>query len=138
MSLIEANEYTAIRSAIDATYTDSMLPDSLIEEPIYLPAAEAEVTRQDPDAATRTGDEKTLIQLAVIYFTASLLVPVLPPIQSSSVETSTYGRREDNQVTFAQYLWAKGQEALDLLLSPSATAVSRPTTFTVATGTRGL
>ena len=64
MALIDAAQYPAVRAALDKSITENELPDTHIQQPIFLPAAEAVVLALVPDAASRTGDDLARIKRA--------------------------------------------------------------------------
>lgn len=138
MSLIDNSFYAAIRAVIDNALTENELPDTQIEQPVFLTAAEREVLQIIPTAADKTGDDLTRIQTAVIYLTAARIVPTLPPIVGSNMDAASYGRRQaDVNMTVAD-LRAKAAAELALVLDSADETPGMPTVFTVGSGTRGL
>ena len=136
-TLITSALYPTIRALIDLTLTATTLPDTTIELPVFVHTAEAEVLRQDPDAAGRTGSEQTHIQNAVCLFTAAYLSPTLPPIQSANMDAAGYGSRQTNQQERTANLLGKAQTEMDYVLSPADTTPSQATVFAVGEGRRG-
>lgn len=136
MTLIAPDDYPAVRAALDTSLTKKMLPDNVIALKIYQGRAESLVTGRDPDAATRTGDDRQRIQRAVIYLTAALIAPAVPQILQSRGQYLSYQRRVIDWEKRAAELKQMAHDEIDELLNPDG-AIARPVMFTVARGRRG-
>ncbi|MCB9172349.1 MAG: hypothetical protein H6637_05435 [Ardenticatenales bacterium] len=140
MSLIDATHYPEIRAALDTTLDATRLPDSVIEQSIYLGAAEAEVLRLDSQAQERVdggGEEALAIQRAVIYLTAARLAPAVPQlVQAGSESGLSYRLREMDWRVRAAELRAWGLDAVQAVLATGVTS-SLPSLFGLASGRRG-
>ena len=137
MTLIDSSHFPAVRAAIDASISENEVPDTQIEYPIFWPAAEREVLVIVPDAADKTGDDLARVQAAVIYITAALIVPTLPPIVGANMDAASYGRRGSDVSATVADLRAKAARELALVLDSADETPGMPTVFTAATGTRG-
>lgn len=135
MAILNSTHYPAIRMALHSSMTTEMLPDAMIALNIYQGAAEAEILRRDPNAASRTGAELIIVQNAVVLLVASLLAPAVELMQSEYIPGGgyRYQRPEVNWKERAGLLRQRAESELSTLLSPSAPSLSaRPTLFTVA------
>ena len=72
---LTSTEYPSIRAVLDVSLDSTVLPDATIALDVFQGAAEADVERQDPSWASRTGAEATAIQQAAIYYTAARIAP---------------------------------------------------------------
>ena len=88
MPLLGLEHYDSVRRAIDLTLTRDEVPDEVIGDYLYAPAAEAEVLARDALATTysETADpvEWAAVRRAAIYLTAALLVPAIPRLASET------------------------------------------------------
>jgi hypothetical protein len=137
MAILTSADYPAVRAAIEATLSVEQAPDAVIAMPIYVGAAEDEIARRAPDAITNPDPTvQATLKRAAIRLTAALLCPAIPSLTSERYGDQSYGRKATDYLALAQSL--RGQVDSDLaLLDPVATAPTRPTMFTVATGRRG-
>ena len=73
MPLVTPDDYDEIRAAIDLSLVgdQTTVSDAVIDGSLYEPAAEAEVMRRVPNAASLTGDALAAAQRATIYLTAA-------------------------------------------------------------------
>jgi hypothetical protein len=136
MSLLSPNDYNAIRAAIDLTIDEEVLPDDIIELPTFMGVAEEFVLVRDPLAATRTGTERKRIKNAVIYLTASLILPAVPFYVRESFGDYSYTRTEADTKALSARLRQLADAELNTVLGIVGT-VAVPTMFDVATGRRG-
>jgi len=133
---LDETTYPAIRAALAADLTASVLPDSVIALPIYTTVAEMAIQALDPLWASRDDNENAILQLAAIYWCASLIAPALPRLLKESIGQGDYSYQAD-------LLPVKD---LIALLRANATALAnqvtagspdvRPTLFTTAPGLR--
>jgi hypothetical protein len=77
---IDATRFDSIRRALDPELDSDVLPDDVIEDPVYLTRAAQKVVLLDPLAETRTGEQEEAIKMATIFLTAALLAPVLSQV----------------------------------------------------------
>jgi hypothetical protein len=73
MTLLYLSDYPAIRATLDVSLGDKSLPDAVIELPVYLGAAEAEVLRRYPASASATGVSLARYRNACMLLCASFL-----------------------------------------------------------------
>ncbi len=136
MTIIRQADYEAIRKAIDVSLDSSVLPDSVIELPIYRDAAEAEVIAADADALTRSGSEAVAICNAAIYLCAARLAMAVPQLQSERMGADYQYTRQIDYSKRATELRTLADRELATILLPTTGQV-KPTFFTVASGRRG-
>jgi hypothetical protein len=72
------DHFDSVRRAIDVDLDESILPNEIIRDDVYLKRAAQKIIFFDPLAETRTGDQEEAIILATIFQTAAYLVPALP------------------------------------------------------------
>lgn len=139
MAILSSTDYPAIRAALDVGLNVQQLPDAIIGEDIFVGAAEAELLRRVPDAASRTGDDLKRVSRALVWLTAALLAPSVVRITSLSVQTRdlSYSRQTFDPEKKAAELRGRAEAEIVMLLTPSEATPSRPTMFTVAAGGRG-
>jgi len=138
VAILDSTFNPAIRMALHSSLTTEALPDAMIALNIYLGAAEAEILRRDPDAASRTGTELIVVQNAAVLMTAALLAPAVELMQSEYIPGGgyRYQRPEVNWKERAALLRQRAESELTTLLSPSSPSLSaRPTLFAVASRT---
>ncbi len=136
--ILTSAEYPWIRSAIDINLDEVSLPDATIELPIFLTAAETEVTDQltTPYASLDAGDQLR-VKLAIAYITAALLVVSLPQFKSErSVDGQTYERTVVDPMLLANILRGRASSELAQIVNAGVLAAA-PVFFTVASGRRG-
>lgn len=139
MAILSSTDYPAIRAALDVGLNVQQLPDAIIGEDIFVGAAEAELLRRVPDAASKTGDDLKRVVRALVWLTAALLAPSVVRITSMSVQTRdlSYSRQTFDPEKKAAELRGRAEAEIVMLLTPSEATPSRPTIFTVAAGYRG-
>jgi hypothetical protein len=138
MALLTSSDYPAIRAAIDVSLDSTMLSDDVIAMPIYAEAAEAEVLVRDPLALSREGSAWQRVVNAAIYLAAARLVRAVVWIKSEEIGGERqYSRQETDLNALIADLRGKAEAELAAVLEPTATAPSRPTMFTLASGRRG-
>ena len=115
MTLLTTGDYPAIRAALRVGLDDVTLPDTTIGMVQYQGAAEAELLRRDPVAASRTGAAGLRIKSAAILLTASYLAPSMPLPESETVEGGRYSSKLDTQrVALSEILRARAFAELAL------------------------
>lgn len=137
MALLTASEYSGIRAALDVSLDADMVPDSIIEEPIFGPAAELWVMEQDPLWSTRTGTAQRHLLNALTYYAASLIAPSMPAILSESQGPYAYSRASVDWMKRAAELAGRAEEEIAAVLAPSQSVTRYPTFMTRAPGQRG-
>ncbi len=139
MAILSAADYPAIRAALDVSLNAQLLPDATIGQDIFVGAAEAELLRRVPDAASRTGDDLKRVKRALVWLTAALLAPSVVRITSLSVQTRdlSYSRQTFDPDEKAAELRSRAESEIAMLLTPGEATPSLPTVFTVAAGYRG-
>lgn len=120
MTLITLADYPAVRSALDLRLNATILPDSIIALPPFHPAAELEVLRRDPSAASRTGDDLTRVKLATIYLTAALLAPSVPRVLQQSLGDSSFSVQPVDWQNTSARLRSLANDLLDQVLDATA------------------
>jgi hypothetical protein len=82
--LFVADSPAQVRSAIDLRIDAAMLPNEVIEQPIFVDEAIEEVLVADPAAATYLDPSVQLdrVRRACVYLTGARLCPVLPSLLS--------------------------------------------------------
>lgn len=137
-NLLDVATYPAIRAALDVSLDKNTLPDTVIDEDIYIGAAWDEVIERYPTADSES-DEAAITRLrrAAVYFAAARLAPVVVRItsMSMSVQGVNYSKPVFDPTRRAEELRALADAELDALITPGT--LSRPRMFTVASGTRG-
>ncbi len=130
MAILDADDYGMIRSAIDVSLTAARLPDATIELPIYLGAAESEVLRRIPDAATRVGEELQHVKNAIALLVAALLAPTIPRMSSEKMGEYQYQLASASKVgDIVAELRGRADQELRFLELPSATTRAEPPFF---------
>lgn len=136
---VSPSEYPAIRAAIDITMTDLLIPDRIIELPIFLAQSRIWLAQKIVTVTSPTDDQKKAFTNAVIYYCASLLIPSVPQIlQEQHANNQSYQRSSMNWDAKAADLRSKAElavsEAIDSNIDPTSL---RPPGFILASGTRG-
>ena len=139
MTILSSADYPAIRAALDVSLNAQQLTDATIGQDIFVGAAEAELLRRVPDAASRTGDDLKRVERALVWLTAALLAHSVVRITSMSVQTRdlSYSRQSFDPERKAAELRGRAEAEIVMLLTPGEATPSRPTMFTVAAGYRG-
>ena len=137
MGLLTANEYDAIRAAIDVSLDADTLPDRVIELPVYGPAADLWVQTRDPLWASRTGAAHLTLVNALIFYCASLLVPAIPMLTAETHGPNTWQRQPVEWQERAALLRGQAEEAVSSVVTPTATSVAPMTMFGRVAGRRG-
>ena len=135
MSLLTSADYPAIRAALDVHLDAALLPDSVIALSVYHTAAEMEVTRRVPDAATRTGEDATRVKLAAIYLCAAALAPAIPRLVSQTLDGHTVSVDGATWQDLAARLTALAHDHLQTVTGGAPTLA--PFHFARAAGGRG-
>ncbi|MCO5181105.1 MAG: hypothetical protein M9896_13780 [Candidatus Promineofilum sp.] len=139
MTILTSGDYPAIRAALDVGLNAQQLPDATIAQDIFLGAAEAELLRRIPMAASLTGDDLARVKRALVWLTAAFLAHSVIRITSMSIQTRdlSYSRQTFDPDEKAAELRARAEAEFGMLLTPTEVAPSRPTMFTLAAGHRG-
>jgi hypothetical protein len=139
VTILTALDYPAIRAALDVGLNAQQLPDATIAQGIFLGAAEDELLRKVPGAATMTGDDLARVKRALVWLTAAYLAHSVVRLTSISIQTRdlSYSRQTFDPDAKAAELRARAGVEIAALVTPSAVAPARPTMFTLAGGGRG-
>mgnify|MGYP003600082673 CR=1 FL=1 len=139
MTILTSTDYPAIRAALDVQLNAQTLPDATIGQDIFLGAAEAELLKRVPMAASLTGTDLARVKRALVWLTAAYLAHSVVRITSLSVQTRdlSYSRQTFDPDEKASELRSRAEAEIGMLLTPSESAPGRPTMFTLAVGTRG-
>lgn len=97
LSILDPTVYDAVRAAVDPLFVGdtTSIPDTVIESPIYGPAAEAEVLAREAQVLpSQINAAMQLVhkQPAAIYLTAARLVQHFPLPLSQKLGDSSYTR----------------------------------------------
>lgn len=123
---------------VDVKLDARQLPDGVVTEQGFLGAAQDELLRRYPTAASATGDDRARMQRALIYLTAARLAPAIVRLTTitSQAQGASYTRETYDPAVRSAELRALAEIELAALLGEGQTA-SRPTLFSVASGQRG-
>ena len=136
--LLPAENYAAVRAALDITLDSAALPDAIIALDIYAASAVRDVLAVDPIAADRAGDELLHAQAAAVYFCAARLIGALPQITRDEEPGNTIVRQAYDAAERAAALRGLASAELDAYLATDPTIADVPPMFGVASGRRGL
>lgn len=139
MSLIDADSYNEVRATIDVSLTSRQLPDDVIAMSVYQGLAEREVIRAYPTAVADL-DDPVLgphIKRAVVFLTASYLVPQVPFVIKENFGNYTYTRKEIDLEGLADNLRGLAENELAILNDAEVDYSPVPTLFTTAKASRG-
>jgi hypothetical protein len=133
MALITADEFPAVRAAINVELDEVGLPDNIIALPIYLGAADNEVKRRDPLWTTRTTAELRRLKNAVIYLTAARIVIALPrPNAEAFGQRYSYKIDQLSAAQLSSSLEAFADSEINAVLTPgSDETLEQPITFSL-------
>lgn len=139
MTILTTNDYPAVRAALDVGLNEQQLPNATIGQDIFVGAAEAELLRRVPTAASMTGSDLARVKRALVCLTAALLAPSVVRITSMSIQTRdlSYSRQTFDPDEKAAELRSRAETEIGMLLTPSAATPARPVMFAVAHGYRG-
>lgn len=142
--ILTSEEYPAILAALDSRLTGGLnkgeVPDKILDQTIYAPAAIQDVLKRHPTAAAELIETKQAhITRAAIYFCAARLAPAVVRITSLTVQTRdlAFSREVFDPTKRAAELREMAEEELAEILEPEEETPNRPRTFTVAHGYRG-
>ena len=79
-NVLTEQDYGAIRTAIGFYIDDEVIPDSVLEQPIFVPASEMEIRKLVTNADQLTGDNLFCLKNAIIYWTAYKLLLSFPQL----------------------------------------------------------
>lgn len=138
MTILTTADYPAIRAALDVGLNATTLPDATIGQSIFVEAAEAELLRRVPDAASMSGGDLARVRRALVWLTAAYLAHSVVRITSLSVQTRdlSYSRQTFNPDEKATELRSRAEVEIGMLLIPTQVAPGRPTMFALAAGRR--
>lgn len=139
MAILAVGDYPAIRAALDVGLNAQQLPDATIGQDVFLGAAEAELLRRVPTAASMTGANLARVKRALVWLTAAYLAHSVVRITSLSVTTRdmSYSRQTFDPDEKARELRSRAEGEIGMLIEPTQAAPGRPTMFTLAAGGRG-
>ena len=139
MTILSSSDYPAIRAALDVGLNAQQLPDATIAQDIFLGAAEADLLRRVPTAASMAGEDLARVKRALVWLTAAFLAHSVIRITSMSIQTRdlSYSRQTFDPDEKAAELRARAEAEFSMLLTPTEVAPARPTMFTLANGYRG-
>ncbi len=129
------DHYPSIRRAIAVDLDAEALPDVVIEDPIYLGAAEAEILRRVPNAASATGEDRRRIVSATILLTASLLAPAIPRIVEATLGDFRFKRDTPSWSDVAADQRIRAQSELNAVGARISDPIE-PVVFTAVRGRR--
>lgn len=136
MPILSTADFPQVRAAIDPLLGEDELPDDVIALPVYRGAAEADVLRRLPNAATFLGEDGDRVRYAVIYLTAALLAPALPDVTSVQLGQSRYQQEPRDTWKRVGYLQGMAARQLASLIDPFG-GDGHPKLFGLVPGTRG-
>lgn len=139
MAILTSADYPAVRAALDVALNEQQLPNATIGQDIFVGAAEAELLRRVPTAASMTGSDLARVKRALVCLTAALLAPSVVRITSMSIQTRdlSYSRHTFDPEEKAAELRSRAETEIGMLLTPGAATPARPVMFAVAPGYRG-
>lgn len=137
MALLTTADYPAIRAAIDISLDAAALPDAIIGLDLYAGAAQRAVRVRDPQAESRTGEQRAVITLAAVLWCAGLLAPALPAISRETHGNDTYQRLTRDPALLGAELITRAETEIASVVgagspsrAPRPAAVIRPARFT--------
>lgn len=137
VQLLSEADYPVIRAALDTELDEADLPDSIIDQIIYAPAAVRDVIDRYSTAESETGEDFYRCKRAAIYFCAARLAPVVVRLTSQTVQARdlSYSKPTFDPEQRAAELRQMAEAELALIVSEDVP--TKPTMFTVARGYRG-
>lgn len=139
MAILSSSDYPAIRAALDVGLNAQQLPDATIGLDTFVGAAEAELLRRVPNAASKTGDDLKRVKRALVWLTAALLAHSVVRITSMNIQTRdlSYSRQTFDPDEKAAELRGRAEAEIGMVLEPNESTFAMPTMFTLAAGGRG-
>ena len=139
MTILTANDYPAVRAALDVGLNEAQLTDATIGQDIFVGAAEAELVRRVPTAASMTGENLQRVKRALVWMTAALLAHSVVRVTSLSIQTRdlSYSRQTFDPDEKAAELRGRAESEIVALVTPGPPVLSPPKVFTLAAGGRG-
>lgn len=133
-----AEVYNDIRAAIAVDLTAASLPDSVIARAIFLNVAEMAIKALDENWETDNVDADTyaILQMAAVFWAASLLLPKLPRLVRESIGQGEHSYQLESLPIRDLVGLLRGEAQALVSGIVDGTASLRPTLFTVAHGTR--
>lgn len=138
-NLIAIGDYAAVRAALDVSLTATELPDDVIEQPVFVDAAIAEIVDRYEDAESEIDEDKLArLRRAAIYLTAARLAPAVVRITSINMQLGdmSYTRQTFDPEKRAAELRGLAEIELVEVIEPEADDYARPTMFVRAPGGR--
>jgi len=128
-----------VRASLDASLTEEVLSDAVINLELYAGAVIREVKRRDPEWTSRTNDDARRLDNAADLLTAASLVFVVPWVKKETFGGSeTYERQMVDLNELVSQLTGRAESEIDAVVSGVVVVVDdRPTIFGLACGRRG-
>ena len=79
-NVLTEQDYGAIRTAIGFYVDDEVIPDSVLDQSIFVPSSEMEIRKLVTNADNLTGDDLFCLKNAIIYWTAYKLLLSFPQL----------------------------------------------------------
>lgn len=137
LAFLNATSYDQIRGALDLTLGQAQLPDEVIQQSIYGPAAEGDLLDLDPAAGGYA--EGTLLKersiRAVIYLTAARLALSYPAVMLTAVGDFKVQKSPQDLALLARSL--RGLAAREIALNTGTSKDRIQQQFWLAAGRRG-
>lgn len=137
MTLINYTHFDLVRAALGLEVDETVVSDDMIALPIYQGAAESEILRRDPSAATRTSAAGQHIINAAIYLTAALIAPAMTQLKRESFGDYSYAVTADWTKRAAELRSLCERELAAVLDANNTATYTRPTMFAAASALRG-
>ena len=130
-TILTSAHYQGVRVLIDIHLTDAHLPDAVIAEQPYAPAAEREVRALVPDADMKTGDDADKVLLAMMYHCAAKIIMAAPQQLSNSLLQVSETYQAIDWEKKREYLLGEAHAVIDELTpADTATGHGRDVPFT--------
>lgn len=131
--LLSSANFDEVRAAIDVSLDSDMLPDDVISLGIFQLAAEHEVLRREPTAASTDPHAVR----AAILLTAARLAPRIPQYVVTAFDDIRLQRAPADWSRLAAELRQQAEVELAAIDGAVSTTSTRPTFFAVASANRG-
>lgn len=134
MPILTTADYPAIRAALDVGLNEAQLTNATIGQDIFVGAAESELLRRVPDAASKVGEDLKRVKRALVYLTAALLAHSVVRVTSMSIQTRdlSYSKQTFDPDEKAAELRGRAEVEIAALVSPNTTTPEMPRMFTLA------
>lgn len=139
MPLIDDSAYDEIRAAIDVSLTSKQVPDALISMSIYQGLAERDIINLLPTAEVDMDDPVKAVHIrrAVIFLTASHLIPQVPFIVKENFGNYSYTRKDMDLAIQADVLRGLAENEIAIITGVDVFISPVPILFTTAKASRG-